>query len=55
MNPKSPTQYHNGIIDIFKLNKVIDLNIVNIKKKGEVNAIMVTIYNIGLKYRSSSC
>jgi hypothetical protein len=41
MNSKSPTQYHNGLIDIFKLHKVIDLNVVNIKKKGEIAAEMV--------------
>jgi hypothetical protein len=41
MNSKSPTQYHNGIIDIFKLNKVTDMNVINVKKKGEITVEMV--------------
>lgn len=38
---KSPTLYHNGVIDVFKLCKIYELNIVNIKKKGDVTCEMV--------------
>jgi hypothetical protein len=54
MNSKSPTQYHNGLIDIFKLHKVIELNVVNVKKKGEVNAEMVIYNNAGFENWSQS-
>jgi hypothetical protein len=41
MNAKPSNQYHKGLIDIFKLNKVSDLNVLNVKKKGEVACDMV--------------
>ena len=42
MNPKSPTQFQNGLIDVFKTNKVFELNIVDCVKKGDVVVEMVT-------------
>lgn len=42
MNPRSPTQFQNGVIDIFKHNKLFDLNIVNVVKKGDVTVTMVS-------------
>lgn len=41
MNAKSPTLYQNGVIDLFKLFKVYELNTTYIKKKGEVSQEMV--------------
>lgn len=41
MNPKSPTQFQNGLIDVFKTNKVFELNIVDCVKKGDVVVEMV--------------
>jgi len=45
INSKSPVLYQNGIIDIFKLQKIFELNINKIKKKGEVNSEMVKNIN----------
>ena len=36
MNPRSPTEFQNGIIDIFKTHRIYDLNIVDCAKKGDV-------------------
>jgi hypothetical protein len=41
MNAKSPTLYQNGVIDVFKLFKVHDLNAQQVRKKGEVSCEMV--------------
>jgi len=41
INSKSPVLYQNGIIDIFKLQKIFELNINKVKKKGEVTSVMV--------------
>lgn len=41
INSKSPVLYQNGIIDIFKLQKIFELNINKVKKKGEVSSEMV--------------
>ena len=43
MNPRSPAQFQNGIIDIFKIHKIFDLNIVDCAKKGNVTQEMVSI------------
>lgn len=47
-NAKSPHLYQNGIIDIFKLQKVFELNINKIKKKGEVSTEMVSLFDFNL-------
>jgi len=41
MSAKTPNNYPNGIIDIFKTFKVLDLNLMQVKKKGEVSIEMV--------------
>ena len=41
LNSKSPVLYQNGIIDIFKLQKIFELNINKIKKKGEFTSELV--------------
>lgn len=38
---KSPTMFPNGLIDIFKQLKILDLNILSVNHKGEVSCIMV--------------
>ena len=54
MLKKTPTDYPNGVIDIFKLHRVFDLNKNECLKKGEVVSKIVTkinIYNItNIKY-----
>ena len=37
MNLRSPTDFQNGIIDIFKIHKIYDLNIVDCARKGDVS------------------
>ncbi len=41
---KSPNMFPNGLIDIFKQFKVVDLNILNVNHKGEVSCSMVNIF-----------
>lgn len=41
INAKSPILYQNGVIDIFKLLKIYDLDLNKIKKKGEVSSELV--------------
>ena len=41
MTTKTPNNFPNGIIDIFKTFKVLDLNMMQVKKKGEVSIEMV--------------
>ena len=48
MNPKSPTQFQHGLIDVFKTNKVFELNIVDCVKKGDVVVEMVSPINSSL-------
>jgi len=43
INGKSPILYQNGVIDIFKLLKIYDLDINKVKKKGEVTSELVKI------------
>lgn len=45
MNPRSSSEFQNGIIDLFKENKVFELNIVDCQKKGNVIAELVRISN----------
>ena len=47
-----PNQFGNGIIDIFKTNKIYDLNIVDCLKKGDVTCEMVNKKII--KYRTKT-
>lgn len=44
MNPKTPSDFPTGVIDIFKLNKIFDLNIVDCLKKGQVECTIVSSY-----------
>lgn len=41
MSRQTPNQFQNGIIDIFKVNKIYDLNVVDCLKKGDVSCEMV--------------
>ena len=40
MNPHSPTEFQNGIIDIFTIHKTYELNILDCGKKGDVSCEM---------------
>ena len=42
-NAKSPILYQNGIIDVFKIMKIYELNVNKVKKKGEVTSELVKI------------
>jgi len=41
MATKTPNNFPNGLIDTFKIFKVQDLNMMQVKKKGEVSIEMV--------------
>lgn len=41
MNSRSSVEYANGIIDLFKVHKIYDLNIVDCQRKGDVSCNMV--------------
>lgn len=41
MNPKTPNLYQNGVIDVFKMIKVYDLNVVQVNSSGDVSCLMV--------------
>jgi hypothetical protein len=41
MNAKSPTLHQNGVIDIFKANKVHELSAQQVNFNGEVQGVMV--------------
>ena len=43
MNAKSPTLYQNGVIDVFKANKVYELNAQQVNHNGEVQGVMVNL------------
>ena len=41
MDSKSPIMFQNGIIEVFKLNKIYDLNIIQVNSKGDVSCVLV--------------
>ena len=41
MNPRSSTDFQNGIIELFKENKIYNLNIMDCQKKGDVTCQLV--------------
>ncbi|MCQ2816954.1 MAG: hypothetical protein MJ252_06790 [archaeon] len=43
MTTQTPNQFQNGIIDVFKVHRVFDLNIIDCLKKGDVSAEMVSL------------
>ena len=46
MKLKSPFEYQNKIIEIFKENKLYELGVKDCFKKGDVTCILVNIYLI---------
>ncbi len=44
MSAKTPNNFPNGIIDVFKSFKVLDLNMMQVKKKGDVSIEMVCFF-----------
>ena len=49
MKISSPNIYPNGIIEIFKENKLYELGVKDCSKKGDISCILVN-YNIYNKY-----
>jgi UDP-N-acetylglucosamine 2-epimerase len=43
MNPRSSNDFQNGIIELFKIHKTYDLNIMDCQKKGDVTCEIVII------------
>ena len=41
MNPRPSTDFQNGIIELFKVHKTYDLNIMDCQKKGDVTCELV--------------
>ena len=41
MNSRSPMDFQNGIIDIFKVHKIYELNIIDCLRKGDVTCEIV--------------
>jgi hypothetical protein len=41
MSVRTPNMYQNGVIDIFKLFKIFDLNVLQVNQKGEISCVMV--------------
>ena len=49
MNPRPSSDFQNGIIELFKVHKTYDLNILDCQRKGDVKCEIVTnkiIFNI---------
>ena len=44
MNTRSSSDFQNGIIELFKVHKAYDLNIMDCQKKGDVTCEIVTKY-----------
>lgn len=42
MNPRPSSDFQNGIIELFKVHKTYDLNIIDCQKKGNVTCEIVT-------------
>ena len=46
MTTYSPSDFQNGVIELFKVRKTYELNIMDCKKKGDVTCELVTkLYN----------
>ena len=41
MNPRSSSDFQNGIIKLFKVHKTYDLNIMDRQKKGDITCKIV--------------
>ena len=41
MNPRPSSDFQNGIIELFKVHRTYDLNIIDYKKKGDVTCEIV--------------
>jgi hypothetical protein len=41
MNPRPSSDFQNGIIELFKVHKTYDLNIIDCQKKGDVTCEIV--------------
>lgn len=41
MNSRSSMEFQNGIIDVFKVHKIYDLNIIDCQRKGDVTCEIV--------------
>lgn len=41
MNPRPSSDFQNGIIELFKVHKTYDLNIIDCQKKGNVTCEIV--------------
>jgi hypothetical protein len=54
MNPRPSSDFQNGIIELFKVHKTYDLNIIDCQRKGDVtceivkNKIFLILNNIFL-------
>ena len=46
MKPRSPNDYPNKIIEIFKENKIYELGVKDCAKKGDVCCILVTLIKL---------
>jgi hypothetical protein len=44
MNPRPSSDFQNGIIELFKVHKPYDLNIIDCQKKGDVTCEIVKKY-----------
>jgi len=56
MNARCCSDFQNGIIELFKVHKIYDLNIIDCQRKGDVtceivpyklNLIQITIFFVG--------
>ena len=41
MNPRPSSDFQNGIIELFKVHRTYDLNIIDCQKKGDVTCEIV--------------
>lgn len=44
MNARPSSDFQNGIIELFKVHKTYDLNIIDCQKKGDVTCEIVCIF-----------
>jgi len=44
MNPRPSSDFQNGIIELFKVHKTYDLNIIDCQRKGDVTCEIVKKY-----------
>jgi UDP-N-acetylglucosamine 2-epimerase len=50
MSVYSPNDFQNGVIELFKVRKTYELNIMECQKKGDVTCELVTKYYIIIYY-----